>query len=214
MCPDEQLISVYFDNELHSPWKEKMQAHLSSCPECAQKSENYSFFSNMIKNSVAENEINEAKDRVWAGLSAAISLKTDFKREYFYKKPVWRRSVQIPVPFAAAAAVFVLILTSAFFYSLGGGGWSKEKAFSERNAFASGGGAAGQDSFNIESFDFEVADSGVPSMNDVMRYIESSDSSNVVIIKLPEKRNYSRLGAPVLLKAVDYKGAGGGAIKN
>jgi anti-sigma factor RsiW len=41
MCPDRQILSVYLDEELPSPWKEKMEAHVSSCAECQAVLEKY-----------------------------------------------------------------------------------------------------------------------------------------------------------------------------
>ena len=29
------MLSVYLDGELPSPWKEKLEEHVSGCPECA-----------------------------------------------------------------------------------------------------------------------------------------------------------------------------------
>jgi len=37
MCPEPQLISIYLDNELPSPWKEKLESHLAECSSCREK---------------------------------------------------------------------------------------------------------------------------------------------------------------------------------
>jgi anti-sigma factor RsiW len=41
MCPDPQMISLFFDRELPSPWKEKMAAHLRECPACQERLSRY-----------------------------------------------------------------------------------------------------------------------------------------------------------------------------
>ena len=40
-CSFRQWISVYFDGEMVSPWKEKMEAHIKGCADCAGQLEAY-----------------------------------------------------------------------------------------------------------------------------------------------------------------------------
>jgi len=41
MCPDADLLSAFVDGEVPSPWKERIEAHIRSCPSCAAKVEEY-----------------------------------------------------------------------------------------------------------------------------------------------------------------------------
>jgi len=34
MCPDETLLTAYVDDEVPSPWKERIEAHLDQCARC------------------------------------------------------------------------------------------------------------------------------------------------------------------------------------
>jgi uncharacterized CHY-type Zn-finger protein len=80
MCFNPQILSVFFDKELSSLRKEKIEQHLSVCPKCREKLESYGTISHNLKsagNSAVHNSIiNEAKERVWEKLkhSFAISL--------------------------------------------------------------------------------------------------------------------------------------------
>jgi hypothetical protein len=101
MCPDRQILSVYFDNELCSPWKEKLEAHLENCPECRASLEAYrqtreAFLADKLP-------VGKAQSRVWEQFSPLEPLKV-------VKQSIWSRSLRIPVPVAAAAG---LVLAAA-----------------------------------------------------------------------------------------------------
>ncbi len=40
-CPDTDLYSAYVDGEIPSPWKEKLENHLSACERCRQIEQKY-----------------------------------------------------------------------------------------------------------------------------------------------------------------------------
>ena len=78
MCPDSQIISLYYDEELPSPWKEKMEAHLEACASCRAVLAGYG---RLGKGLAALNHPEEfvatAQDRVWEKLSVP---ETEFYR--------------------------------------------------------------------------------------------------------------------------------------
>ena len=41
MCPDRDLVSAYVDGEVPSPWRERLEEHLASCPNCAALAASY-----------------------------------------------------------------------------------------------------------------------------------------------------------------------------
>jgi hypothetical protein len=99
MCPDHQILSVYFDGELPSPWKEKMEQHLAACPLCRSRLDCYSALSTKLK--AEEGDLTERRERVWGNLDRA---------HYRPVQPVfWRRSFQVPMPAAIAAAALIAI---------------------------------------------------------------------------------------------------------
>jgi hypothetical protein len=184
MCPDRQILSLYFDGELPSPWKEKMEAHLETCAGCRKRLEEYRSFSSAA-GIIGEDEIVAAKDRVWLRLTAPAPVKSGGNRGLF-QESLWNRSVTLPLP--AAAAIFIVI---AFFAILTLSG-QRVAVFSGTPPVAS---AIDMDVHGIAP---------VSDMNGVLQYLSSQDASEFMIIKLPESRSFSRFGEPALLKAADY----------
>jgi anti-sigma factor RsiW len=179
MCPDRQLLSVYLDGELPSPWKEKLEAHLAFCAECASQLEQFRECSSRLQEDVLD--FVNAKDRVFQNLSPALSVP----------RPIlWRRSISLPLPAAvAAAAIFVV----AFIFAL-------SRPFVPQAAPASV--MASVDS-EMES---GVQNIIVPAsdMTGILRYLGQQDGSEYMIITLPEGRNFISTGEPLIIKAADY----------
>ena len=196
-CPDRQLLSVYFDGEMPSPWKEKMESHVAGCSRCARRLQAYRDVS------LAANDaetVGAAQERVWQKLVSAIET-ADAAPLGDIKTPdagpghkniahnVWRRRISIPLP--AAAAAIVLFVLAAFFLALRIAG-------------------------NIEASDMTLAsgtDLDVPGiipiadisdMQDVLQYLGSRDNGDIIIIRLPESRNFVNYGEPAIIKASDY----------
>jgi anti-sigma factor RsiW len=188
MCPDRQILSLYFDGELPSPWKEKMETHLEGCAECRARLEKYRGVS-LASGAAGEDEISAAKDRVWSRLTAPLPVKPVEQGGFFREgEGFWNRSVTLPLP--AAAAVFIII---AFFVIL---------------ALKSQGAVRIADTPPMASaIDMDVQGIvPVSDMSGVLKYLSSQDTPEFVIIQLPESRSFSSLGEPALLKAADYSG--------
>ncbi|MDC7238762.1 MAG: zf-HC2 domain-containing protein [Spirochaetales bacterium] len=49
MCPDSKLLSAFYDGEVASPWKEKIEDHLKECSECRSVVEGYSEQSKLLQ---------------------------------------------------------------------------------------------------------------------------------------------------------------------
>jgi anti-sigma factor RsiW len=105
MCPDRQIISVYLDGELPSPWKEKLETHLEGCPACGARLNRYRGLSDALGEETDPSRVEEGKERVWRRLGAGEHSGV--------RRTFWFRSVSVPMPVAAAAAavlVFAFIL--------------------------------------------------------------------------------------------------------
>jgi anti-sigma factor RsiW len=93
MCPDRQILSVYFDQELPSPWKEKLEAHLAECPACRARLDGYALLSRRLAES-APSPGNRGED-LWRRFRETRGPA---------RRRLWLRSVSVPLPAAAAAA--------------------------------------------------------------------------------------------------------------
>ena len=184
VCPDRQLLSVYVDGELPSPWKEKMEAHIAGCPACAQRLEAYRRVS-LGKATVAGLE--PAQERVWQKLEAAIG------RTVLNRTAAWRRNISIPLPAAAAAAAAAIVLMAALAFLV----VLRVTGTEEMSGI-------------IFASDAELDAPGmIPAsdMEDVLQYLGSRDSGEIIILRLPESRNFVNYGEPAIIKAADYSRA-------
>ncbi|MDR0550662.1 MAG: zf-HC2 domain-containing protein [Spirochaetaceae bacterium] len=240
MCPDKQMLSVYFDNELPSPWKEKLEAHIASCEDCRHALETYTGMSAALAlPESGEIPVEEAKARVWEAISrrkfaensgeyANTADAATIKRRFTQSRAVvempvrfmaggslWRRGVHIPLPVAIAAAALIALML--FFKTPGKDGRGQPVAVMPRPAAESAvqtvmpasfeSGLSATEIEQLDNFGFEFPAEGQeqpPDMRAVLRLLEQDDSPNVVIIKLPEKKQYSGVGGPVILRAIDY----------
>ncbi|WP_461246016.1 anti-sigma factor family protein [Treponema sp. R6D11] len=190
MCPDPQLLSIYVDGELPSPWKEKMDAHLKECPACREKFENFRKIREMFSKDASAKKINESeiqssKEKIWRNIEA--------KRRFTPYPRIWRRRISISIPAAAAAAVIIALIT--MFLSGGGkilnNGFAGKKANSNENI--------------ILAAEEEIPEilPAATDLNGVLQYL-GADSSDIIILRLPESRNFSRAGEPAIIRAADY----------
>jgi len=192
MCPDSQIISIYLDGELPSPWKEKMESHFSQCSMCREKLENLKRLQEMLRKDISAEHaaaeqiscepefIEAARDRVWRKLESRRHLKV--------RVGLWRRRLSIPLPTAAAAAVVILLLAAMWFR---GGLVSKQAESAEMANFI---------------FAAEEEMSGVipaADINGVLQYL-TSNGTDVIILQLPESTNFLRSGDPAIIRAADY----------
>ncbi|MDR2134087.1 MAG: zf-HC2 domain-containing protein [Treponema sp.] len=187
MCPEHQILSVYLDGELPSPWKEKMEDHLAGCPGCRKKLETYRAVSVPGAVKAAEKSLLEsAKGRVWRNLEAGREKRVSPGQGTLrHGASIWRKRVSVPLPAAAAAALLVLL--GAFWLAR-----PAEEADARNTIIAA-------------EADFETPGIiPVSDMNGVLQYLGNRDSGDFLILRLPESRNFMSSGEPTIMKAADY----------
>ena len=199
MCPDRQIISLYFDKELPSPWKEKMETHLESCPKCQAELSRYCHLGKSLKD-LQEGNMQEAQERVWKKLGASeLSVNEAYKNTFYRtKKSIWSRSVTLPLPVAAAALlaiVFSLVFTVM----------RTERQPNDAVALAPEQltPIAQEWSSTVLGDDLAVI---FPSldMDIFIQHIIGQNEGDFVVVRLPESRRFSRTGQPTLINAADY----------
>jgi anti-sigma factor RsiW len=197
MCPDRQIISLYLDGELPSPWKEKMETHLGTCPECRAALDGYRQIGESIKD-LPDGTVEAARDRVWKKLTReepALSGEKDGppapplaggRRRRPGEKRIWNRTVTLPLPAAVAAAVVIIIFVALF------GIRGRAQSAAPESMMAAG---------------IELDDKGtvpIQDMHGVIQYLSSQGNDDFMVIRLPESRRFSRKGEPALINAADY----------
>jgi hypothetical protein len=182
MCPERQLLSVYFDGELPDTWKEKMEAHLESCPECASLLERFKLCSEKLQKPLSIG-MDDVKEHVWQRFSPCFNTVKPAPH-------VWSHTVTLPLPVAAAAAaVFIIVFVFAIIRPAVPVGQQDAPAMISMN----------------NPVDLDVK-SIVPAsdMGSIFQYLEEENASDYMIIKLPESRKFTSTGGPEIVRAVDY----------
>ena len=187
MCPKRQIVSLYHDGELPSPWKEKMVDHIESCPECRAILAEYVALGEYISD-IPETDLAAAQERVWKNLTAP-ELIIPGARQTKTKGRAWNWNITLPLP-VAAAAVLVIVASLAF---------------------------AGISSLNrtpaqipMVAADIGLDDQGIVPINDitditgVIQFLSSQGHGDFMVIRLPESPRFSRAGEPMLINAADY----------
>jgi hypothetical protein len=181
MCPDPHMLSLYYDGELPSPWKEKLEAHLAVCSPCRDRLEQFRLLSETLETS----PVPQAAERVWQRLnSPAVPV--------WARSPerVWNRSITVPLPAAAALAAAALILAFGAFF-----------VRSPRPA------SPADSALVYSALDMQTI-VPVSDLNGVLQYL-ADDSPDIVIIRLPESRSFMSSGEPAIIRAADYGGGSG-----
>jgi anti-sigma factor RsiW len=179
MCPDRQILSVYLDGELLAPWKEKMERHLETCPDCRRRLE-------LWRRLTAEPERGAAEEN--AALEAAharVLHRLEGTAAPRRGAALWRRRVSIPLPAAAAAALALFIALAALAVRR-----PAEPAAIPTMLLTSG----------------EMDAPAFSDLTSVVQYLSgaNADAGDVLILRLPESRNFVSSGEPAIIKAADY----------
>jgi hypothetical protein len=190
MCPDRQIICLYLDGELPSPWDGKMETHLESCEECRSALAEYKSIKTYLSGD-KEKALAEAQERVWQKLTAPGLVVSREPRKTMGIDRIWSRNNSLPLPAAVAAALVFVVLVAL----LGVRGLSQPSLVQEQIA-ASGIGLTDNGMVNIQD------------MAGVLQYLSSQDNGDFMVIRLPESRTFSRVGEPALINAADYSRRG------
>ena len=201
MCPDKQFLSVYFDGELPSPWKERMEQHLETCSGCRENLEAYRKMARCLNAGGEKGGLLEAPEAaVIEAAAARVWKRLEGRKRRADGKPRRFLPARIPNMFTAAAAGAVAATAIICFLLL----FSQSQ--NSKNSVPQLTGTAENFAGIVPVNDDPDAPDIIPAsnMNDILRYLESDDSSNIVIIKLPERKKFSRYGDPAFINASDY----------
>ncbi|MDR3325324.1 MAG: zf-HC2 domain-containing protein [Spirochaetaceae bacterium] len=213
MCPEKQILSVYFDGELPERFKEKITKHLASCGRCREALDAFGGLSRALSMGASGDALCApslaAQRRVWDTLSvenfAAVGRRRGALRRRFPEDALLRRSVRIPLPFAAAAGLVIVFAAAVLGYEVSGLADAPEGL--KAGVLARYVDDEEADSLYYEGVYSEGREFGstiqASNMDDVLRYVENN-SSDIVSMRLPESKNFRRFGEPKLVNASDY----------
>lgn len=172
MCPDETLLTAYVDDEVPSPWKERIEAHLDQCERCRGRVAQYRALRSALHTAdvVDETHLKNAALRIQnsfesqvAGLARVPQHSGRIER-YSILSAFNSRRISVPLPLMAAS-----VLLFMFFVGLAFGlfGWRKNVG----QALALSTKLPAASSANIES---------------LVSSLSQTDPSQIVTIKAPD----------------------------
>lgn len=187
MCPDRDLVSAYVDGEVPSPWRERIEEHLGSCPNCAALAEGYRELGEKLRADALYDEdamLERGRARLEAMLGAAPTQAFLRRRA---SAGTWERRVSLPLPIAAAAAALVLLL--------GGATTLLALRPSKTPTIQT---VASSDYVPLPAAQTK---SQPANMDELLRYLGQSDAQVTLTIKLPSGTTFGSAGNPVIMRS-------------
>jgi anti-sigma factor RsiW len=184
MCPDRDLVSAYIDGEVPSPWRERLEEHIASCPDCAALAAGYSALGDKLR---AEEPGESAvlargRERLEALLVGIPEAAAAGRSPPKLARASWRHSISMPLPLAAAAALLVILL----------GGATTMLALKP---------AKGPSIQAVASGELSPKQAQPASMDELLRYLNSSDGQVTLTINLPTDTTFGSAGKPVIMRS-------------
>lgn len=112
-CPNSDLYSAYVDGEVPSPWKEKLEAHISHCKNCRERVFRYEALSKILKIDTSI-PTQEFLSESLAKLESKIAVRKQqrlLSNQHKESVIFWKNSsIRMPIPLFAAlflAAIFI-----------------------------------------------------------------------------------------------------------
>jgi anti-sigma factor RsiW len=188
MCPDRDLVSAYVDGEVPSPWRERLEEHISSCRDCGARAASYAALGERLREEAPSGEsasLARGRERLDALLAAAPrAVEPSALRGPAAGSPfrgAWRRPVSLSLPMAAAAALIAVLLGGA----------------AAMIALKPGKAASIQ---TVASGELIPQKAQPASMDELLRYLDSSEGQVTLTINLPTGTTFGSAGKPVIMR--------------
>jgi anti-sigma factor RsiW len=109
MCPDQNLLSAFFDGELDERFAAEVEAHVVECERCREVLKGFSDLSANLSGETLPG-VENVKHAAWSHLRERFSSLDPV--------PVWRRRFQIPAPVFAGLALIIIALGVGLLFSI------------------------------------------------------------------------------------------------
>ncbi|MDC7235928.1 MAG: zf-HC2 domain-containing protein [Spirochaetales bacterium] len=184
MCPDSKLLSAYFDGEVASPWKEKIESHLAECSQCKDIVDGYAAQKSFLQSEEVP-EFNSSLAEVQMLIRHRNNVQSE--RTPFFRTPA--------IPMAAAAAAVM-----AFFFGfLMAGSTGPSASYTDIPLAISEGWSIPPGDLVIPGEDLEAMLSMIEQNSGILFSGETS-------MELPVNLNLAQLGESTLIRTASYGG--------
>ena len=113
MCPDDALLSAFVDDEIPSPWKERMEIHMAGCGKCSRKVESFRTLQRSLLALDAEADmrtLSAAKARIGASIDFGVADRNVGTSAVERLRHLWTQRVPMPMPILAASLLALVFL--------------------------------------------------------------------------------------------------------
>lgn len=122
-CPNKDLLSAYIDDELPSPWKEKIEQHIKECNACRQVYRQYTVVNRCLQTAAAGHSLDTAESfaKLIVKRDTALQVKRELQKRRWAIAPGDRwfsSSIRVPMPVAAAALVLFVLMPLILFFKM------------------------------------------------------------------------------------------------
>ncbi|MDR0662487.1 MAG: hypothetical protein LBF80_00180 [Spirochaetaceae bacterium] len=172
-----------------------MEQHIEICSKCRETLESYKKASVFLKGAEegasCAASMEAVRTRVWERINSRAAVpRTRCQPAFFFPRIP---STVLAAMAGAAAAVIIIFVTTLL--TPGDGSSSDGQSALSAAAENFEGIAVSSD------YDIDIPDiTPIPNMDTILRYLETDDTSNIVIIKLPERKKFNRYGEPAFIK--------------
>ncbi len=183
MCPDEALLSAFVDEEVPSPWKERMEIHISACERCSAKTAALRSLRRSLlacDDEATMKALAEAKLRIADSIDFGMPKRGSGEGIAGRLDRFWTKRVPMPVPMLAAAAAVLVFLVGM--------------SFSVFSSLSRSSGAMASASRLI---------SPQPASFEMLTQSLRQYSAQPIMIEMPQESLFSQLGNPVIVSSQD-----------
>jgi predicted anti-sigma-YlaC factor YlaD len=100
MCPDNEILSAYFDGEISTRWGREIAAHVSTCQSCRTRLADMETTRTLMRDE-DQQEWRMPMEKVRRRILSHAPVAR-------HRIPAWRRQVALPLPVAVLAAALLL----------------------------------------------------------------------------------------------------------
>lgn len=183
MCPDEALLSAFVDEEVPSPWKERMDIHIAGCEHCSVKIDALRSLRRSLlacDDEASLNALSQAKLRIAASIDFGMTKRVSGQGFAGQLGRFWTRRVPMPIPMLAAAAAVLVFLVGM--------------SFSVFSSLTRSSGAMASASRLI---------SPQPASFEMLTQSLRQYSAQPIMIEMPQESLFSQLGNPIIVSSQD-----------
>ncbi|HWR10415.1 MAG TPA: zf-HC2 domain-containing protein [Rectinemataceae bacterium] len=184
MCPDDALLSAFVDDEVPSPWKERMETHVAGCRRCSEKTVAFRALKRSLLAIDGEAEmkaLSVAKSRIAASIDFGAMDRNPGTGVFERLGRLWTQRVPLPMPFLAASLLAIVFMIGV---SLG-----LFTPFTNRAALM----ASASKTIAPQAATLEM----------IAQYMKQSSSVEPLMIEMPQESVFSQLGNPVVVSSPD-----------